>query len=175
MTDLKQLIKNYYLTTKEVVRDEIIDFVRAATINELRDTLFEALVPEVGKAETSAGEMLRAVHQIGTIYFTEKEKYFSGYGLEIAGSSAIYLSKVNKALETLITKLYPEQYFITTNRDKSYTNFVLTLEAKIVQLIKSNPELVLKRNTVDSRTNYTAEAINTFEAFDEIENEVDDL
>lgn len=173
--ELKQQIIEWSKTRDPELKQKITDAISNAQISDLRQNLYHDLVPEQGKAETVAGEIIRALNWIGYTYYETGDVYFVGYGLDTAGSEAIYLSKISKAFETLINTLYPQQYFITTSQKKSYENFLKTLEIKLLQEIKNNPELILKRNTTDSRTKYVNEAQTVFEPFDEIANSGIDL
>lgn len=168
---LKGILDEYTKTKSEELKAQIIEIVTNMSISDLRLVLFEALVPPSGNANTVAGEMIRAVNKIGHRFFNDGDIYFAGYGIETAGSPAIYLSKINKVLETLITRLYPEQYLLTTNVNKSYKNFILTLEARIIQLIQTKPDLLLKRNVIDSVNEYITEAAQVFRVYDELIND----
>lgn len=165
---LKQALLDYSKTRDEVLKSTIIEYITTADISELRTTLYDALVLPQGKSDTIAGEMIRAVNRIGYRFFNDGEVYFAGYGLETVGSPAIYLSELNPALETLIIKVYPENYTVSTNKDMSYQNFITTLETRVIAIIQKTPELVLRRNTTDSATAYQVQAEETFEVYDEI-------
>lgn len=168
---LKNALNEYVKTKDEELKNKIITYIQKTDIKELREVIFDALVPNSGKADTIAGEMIRAVNRIGYRYFNDGDVYFAGYGLETAGSSAIYLSKISKALETLLVRLYPENYLVSASAEKSYKNFITTLETRIIKMIQSSPELILKRNTVNSATDYKVEAENVFSSYDEIMND----
>lgn len=170
---LKDLILDYNKTRSTEIKDNIISYIENTSVEELKLKLYDELVPGQGKADTVAGEIIRAINTIGYRYFKEQDVYFYGNGLDTVGSSAVYLSKLNKALETLIIRLYPEQYLITGNKEASYKNFIETLETRLIQLIKKTPNLVIKRNTEDSRTRYTTEADNFFMEYDEVLNNLD--
>lgn len=176
---LKNTLSHYHKTRDTETKDKIVKFINRAEPRDLAEVFYDALVPETGRAETIAGEMIRAINKIGHIYYETQEPYFSGEGLDIAGSSAVYLSKINRALETLLIRIYPEQYLITTNKDKSYKNFITTLELRVIQALQENPDLILVRNQSDSSRMYKQEAEDKFQVYEEILNgdglDIDDL
>lgn len=174
---LENALYEYNRTKDEELKARITKFIQDTEINDLREIMFDALVSPLGKSDTIAGEMIRAVNKIGHTYYKDGDIYFSGYGLETLGSSAVYLSKISNALETLIVRLFPEQYLITSNKKESYSNFVIILETRVLQVIQQNPDLILKYNIIDSATEYDDEAIELFGGYEEVLNsgEIEDL
>ena len=57
------------------------------------DALFEELLPGEGKAETVAGEIVRAVEHIAYRYDNDGDRIGIGYGREICNPAARYLSE----------------------------------------------------------------------------------
>lgn len=68
------------------------------------DALFEELVPASGKADTVAGEIIRAVCRIGYRWFNDGDMVGVGYGKETCNPAARYLAeKAGKDVRTDIT------------------------------------------------------------------------
>ena len=57
------------------------------------DVLFDELVPGSGKADTVAGEIIRAVSRIGYRNYNDGDHVGVGYGKETCNPAARYLSK----------------------------------------------------------------------------------
>jgi hypothetical protein len=55
------------------------------------EALFEKLVPIHGKCETVEGEHLRAVSKIFYRWLNDGDYFYTGYGIETAGSAHAYL------------------------------------------------------------------------------------
>ena len=58
---------------------------------ERLEQLFEELVPASGKADSLAGEIVRAVMRIGYRYFNDGDQIGIGYGKETCNSAARFL------------------------------------------------------------------------------------
>ncbi len=64
------------------------------TVNEKRiNTLFDELVPRIGKADSLAGELVRATCRIGYRYFNDGDHIGIGYGKETCNPAARFLLK----------------------------------------------------------------------------------
>lgn len=64
------------------------------TVNENRiNSLFEELVPPIGKADSLAGEIIRATCRIGYRYFNDGDYIGIGYGKETCNPAARFLLK----------------------------------------------------------------------------------
>lgn len=76
--------------------------------NEERiEKLFEELVPEIGKCDSVAGEMVRAVSRIGYRYYNDGDKIGLDYGNETCNAPARYLQKHgNKEIKILIDDMW---------------------------------------------------------------------
>lgn len=57
------------------------------------DALFEELVPSMGKADTEAGEIVRAYCRIAHRWFNDGDKLGIGYGNETCNAAGRYLMK----------------------------------------------------------------------------------
>lgn len=120
----------------------------------------EVLVPASGKADTVAGEIIRAVNRIGYRYYNDGDLFNKGYGRETAGSSATYLYELEDGedfVDTLIAM---------TGNESVYKDKIDELEKIALDYIKSKPELLATPNELDSRSN-RAFNIDKYSDFDE--------
>lgn len=60
-------------------------------LSKKMDELFDELVPSCGKAETEAGEIVRAFSRIAYRYFNDGDKLGIGYGNETCNAAGRYL------------------------------------------------------------------------------------
>lgn len=65
---------------------------------ELFDELFDELVPSMGKADTVAGELIRATARLRYRFFNDGDKVLSGYGNETCNGSLRYITSKLKDL-----------------------------------------------------------------------------
>ena len=123
-------------------------------INRL-EAAFEELVPNAGKADTVAGELVRATMRIIYRYYNDGDYFFMGYGLETAAPSAAYLADryediISEGME--IGQVFANEYGLKDKElDEKYEKFLKTLADVVVQDILDNPELIEEENDVDSR------------------------
>ncbi len=62
-------------------------------IRDKVDALFEELVPPMGKADSLAGEMIRAACRIGYRFFNDGDQLGIGYGKETCNAAGRFLVK----------------------------------------------------------------------------------
>ena len=63
------------------------------TTEQKFNALFSELVPATGKADTVAGEIIRAVSRISYRYYSDGDRIGIGYGKETCNPAARYLIK----------------------------------------------------------------------------------
>ena len=56
------------------------------------DNLFDKLVPQSGKCDTLAGELLRAVNRLEYRWWNDGDRFFEDYGIETCGQPAQFLA-----------------------------------------------------------------------------------
>lgn len=112
------------------------------------DTLFDKLVPSSGKADTVAGELVRAIVRILYRDFNDGDKFFEGYGLETCGGSAQYLAE--NGFSDLIENILNDAYRLADD-DKAYTAAITDVAKDVVEKIIEDPVLLETPNDVDSR------------------------
>ena len=78
------------------------------TKNEERiNKLFEELVPVSGKAESLAGELIRAMSRIAYRFYNDGDQVGMGYGKETCNPAARFLmAKGNKRVSSLATAIW---------------------------------------------------------------------
>lgn len=108
------------------------------------NALFEELVPSSGKAETVAGEIIRAVSRIGYRNFNDGDHIGVGYGRETCNPAARYLAqKVGGRVERAISDMWG------VCDDSRYDEMVATLEEEVLAYIEQHPELKEAANDED--------------------------
>lgn len=69
--------------------------------------LFEELVPTSGKADTVAGEIIRAVSRVGYRWYNDGDMIGRGYGKETCNPAARYLAaKAGSRVERAISDMW---------------------------------------------------------------------
>ena len=127
---------------------ELLDSInRDGDVDDNLEKLFEALVPSSGKAETVAGEIVRAMMRILYRDYNDGDKFFCGYGLETCGGSAQYL--MDKGFESLEEILSQAERYM--NNDDAYTAAITDTACEVVDYILDNPDLLGEINDEDSR------------------------
>ena len=100
------------------------------------EALFNELVPRIGKADTLAGEILRAAGRISYRWSNDGDQIGIGYGKETCNAAARFLLiHGNKDIQVLVTVLWGLS---------DYTRYSDTLDqliGKTVDYINNTPEL----------------------------------
>ncbi len=103
------------------------------------------LVPDEGKAETVAGEIIRAMMRIMYRDYNDGDVFYSGYGVETCGSPAAYLMhKLPENISKMIEKIAYDEL-----RDDRYTDALEELSATILNYLNDHKELVGIKNEED--------------------------
>ena len=115
--------------------------------------LFEQLVPEIGPAETIAGELVSAVARIASRFYVEGDRIGVEYGNDFCNAAARY-----------IMVEFPEQeFFWTVNslwglKDKvAYEKGVNLLIEQVLGYLDVHPELLEAENDVSFEDDYDEE------------------
>lgn len=105
--------------------------------NEERiNKLFEELVPISGKADSLAGELVRATSRIGYRFFNDGDLVNIEYGKETCNPAARFLiAKGNHEISDLTVALW--EIF----SEDAYEKVLDTLEGAVVDYIEQNPDL----------------------------------
>lgn len=107
------------------------------TKNEKRiEKLFDEMVPETGKADSLAGEMVRAVSRIGYRFFNDGDMVNQGYGKQTCNPAARFLiAKGNSEISSLTVALW--EIF----SEDAYEKVLDTLEGAVADYIEQNSDL----------------------------------
>lgn len=121
---------------REELRNKYADLLnKVAEAKDKHEVLFSALVPSSGACDTVAGELIRAITKIMYRDYNDGDLFYEGYGIETAGNAASYLS--DHGFEDDIIHIAEMGL-----EDDAYTKALEKLDAKIIQSIIDNPELL---------------------------------
>lgn len=117
----------------------------ALTATETRiNELFEELVPPQGKADTVAGEIIRAVCRLHYRNWNDGDHVGVGYGKETCNPAARFLAKRgSREMETVIYNMWGDPL------DDSYDASMEILLDQTIQYIDDHPELKTAPNAED--------------------------
>ena len=100
------------------------------------EALFNELVPRIGKADSLAGEILRAAGRLGYRWSNDGDQIGIGYGKETCNAAARFLLIYgNKDIQVLVTALWGLSDY------GKYSAVLDQLIGKIVDYINDNPDL----------------------------------
>ena len=147
---------------EEAKRNSRVEELKAhadSTIEQIRNSndpiqeAFELLVPRSGKAETVAGEMVRAMMRVLYRDYNDGDKFFVGYGLETCGGSIVYLMDViGERFASKVDDILQDSYRFTSEfPDALYTKYINELKDIVVEYLLDHEELFATENTEDSR------------------------
>jgi len=108
------------------------------------ETAFELLVPDSGRADTVAGEAVRAMMRLLYRDYNDGDRFFEGYGIETCADAVAYLTDIYE-------DLYDDFEGIAL-RDldgRAYTNALKKISDKLLNILYADPELFTKANTED--------------------------
>ena len=132
---------------KAKAKEAASKIINAVNVSDNKmETLFDLLVPDSGKADTKAGELIRAMMRIQYRDWNDGDVFYEGYGLETAGPSAEYLMYALPELEADFIEISENGY-----EDDQYTQALEQIAKKVVQHLLENPELFYELNEDDSR------------------------
>lgn len=115
------------------------------TATEKIEELFERLVPDTGKADTVAGEIIRAVSRIGFRWNNDGDRIGTGYGRETCNPAARYL--IAKADDKVVDIIY--DMWGANMTDREYDDCLQELCAAVLNYLDNSPELETTPNTED--------------------------
>lgn len=117
---------------------------------------FDELVPPQGKADTQAGELIRAMNTILYSWFNGGDVFYKGYGVETVLPSLEFIYEygpdgVKKLVDDTIKEVqnYNDPNFFEENG--GYDEFLNNTAELVVDYILDNPELLAEEPAEDSR------------------------
>ncbi|MCR5414310.1 MAG: hypothetical protein K6F50_06245 [Kiritimatiellae bacterium] len=120
----------------------------------------DRLMPPSGKADTVAGEIIRATGRIWYRWWNDGDKINVGYGKETCNGTARYLEKIRGAD-------FPAEIWGGRLDDDGYTKFTDGLVDEMYAFIKAHPELETAPNGEDSRKDFIDEDLDRDDSGDE--------
>ena len=120
----------------------------------------ERLMPASGKAETVAGEIIRAVDRNWYRWYNDGDKINVGYGKETCNGTARYLEKIRGSE-------FPAEVWNGSLGEDAYTDFTERLVEEMFAFIKERPELETTPNTEDSRMDFIDDDLDRDEGEDD--------
>ena len=109
------------------------------------EDLFNQLVPPSGKADTVAGEIVRAAIRIGYRNFNDGDHIGVGYGRETCNPAARYLmERAGEDVEDII-----EGGLWGETDDKRYDAALTEMNCAVVEYLDEHPELITTPNDED--------------------------
>ena len=118
------------------------------------------LMPPSGKAETVAGEIIRAADRIWYRWWNDGDKINVGYGKETCNGTARYLEKIRGSE-------FPVEVWNGSLGEDAYTDFTERLVEEMFAFIKERPELETTPNTEDSRMDFIDDDLDRDEGEDD--------
>lgn len=108
------------------------------------NALFEEFVPDSGKADTVAGEIIRAVSRIGYRNYNDGDHIGVGYGKETCNPAARYLIKnAGEEVSDAIADIWGVE------PDDLYDNGLEAVEEAVLRYLELHPELKTTANNED--------------------------
>lgn len=108
------------------------------------EAMFDELVPSAGKADTVAGEIIRAISRISYRRFNDGDRIGVGYGKETCNAAARYLAEnCGTRVEEAVNAIWGE------GLESRYDEGLTALEEAVVAFIEEHPELKTTENSKD--------------------------
>lgn len=118
--------------------------MKLTAAQEKINQMFEELVPASGKADTVAGEIVRAVSRIGYRNYNDGDHIGAGYGRETCNPAARYLAqRAGSRVERAISDMWGVE------NDDQYDELEKTLYKEVLAYLELHPELKVEKNTED--------------------------
>ena len=105
--------------------------------------LFDELVPTDGKADTVAGEIVRAYSRIAYRYYNDGDMLRLGYSKETCNAAGRYLAEKVPAAKGLLDDMWGCVW------GKEYEDDLLRVGEAILAQLKKHPELKTEKNEED--------------------------
>ena len=99
-------------------------------LEKRNESLYDKLVPGMGKADTQEGEMLRAINRIIYRYYNDGDEYFRGYGTETAGPAHSFLVNANTGVRSAMEKIFGDGTNYEETIEDALEHILSHIEAK---------------------------------------------
>lgn len=107
--------------------------------------LFDTLVPDSGKCDTLAGEIVRAINKIEYRWFNDGDRFNEDYGIETCGQSALFLANIEVDDEKPFMDIL--LHVDVDNDDLAYERLIEELKDEASDLLKAHTELLATETT----------------------------
>lgn len=130
------------------------------------DKLFDTLVPPTGKADTVAGEVIRALNKVDYRDFNDGDVFYEEDGLDTCGGAMafvadFFLDKFDASddTDTVAGDIYDEIINMAEDRltDSAYREQLYDLEKQAVAWIKAHEDILVEPNDKDCLTSFKGE------------------
>jgi hypothetical protein len=135
-----------FAANKEKYKDLISRAQAEEDSEKVLDILFEELVPSKGKADTVAGELVRAMMRILYRDYNDGDLFYEGYGIETCGGSVAYLISMIESLHNKFGYISERQL-----EDDAYTAALNQICNEVCEHIFTD-DSVWQTNEDDSRS-----------------------
>jgi len=105
------------------------------------DHLFDKLVPQSGKCDTLAGELLRAVNRLDYRWYNDGDRFFEDYGIETCGQPAYFLAMFEHDDETPLFDMIIDCAEDNKDEDR-YNDWLNHLRDFVADYINTHQELL---------------------------------
>lgn len=131
-------------------------------LSKRMDELFDELVPSWGKAQTEAGEIVRAFSRIAYRYFNDGDKLGIGYGNRTCNAAGRYLLKHDQGDVQILAFV---KAMWGNWSDRQYEDALDELGWAVLNLIDAHPE---------TRANGTEDMWDHFDKYEDVDDTEDD-
>lgn len=105
--------------------------------------LFDVLVPQSGKCDSLAGELIRAANRLEYRWFNDGDRFNEDYGIETCGQPAYFLAMFEDDDDNPFWDVILD-VDKDNNDDDAYDSFIENIKNKVVDYIKEHKELLAK-------------------------------
>lgn len=131
-------------------------------LSDRMEELFDELVPSYGKADTEAGEVVRAYNRIAYRYFNDGDKLGIGYGNETCNAAGRYLLEHDHNNADVLDSI---KDMWGNWSDSAYESALDQLGWAVLQVIGENPSM---------RENETEDMWDHFDKFEDVDDTEDE-
>ena len=119
------------------------------TPSDILDDVFSIVVPREGKADTVAGEIVRAMMRVLYRMFNDGDKFYEGYGLETVAPSVAYLMDTIPAVDDRVRNMFEDLW--RYDSDDAYEKAIESMTTDCLEYILANIDTIFDSNEEDSR------------------------
>lgn len=118
------------------------------------DKLYDELVPDQGKADTIAGELVRAMSRLNYRFYNDGDRVGQGYGKETCNSSMRYLTSILGGMKDGQSLANQLNVLWEGDPKDDYKAILTRSSGDLVDYIEKHPELKTPPNPKDSLTDF---------------------